>query len=356
MRKESIWLVILAPLLLLLAACDEGEAGGDDAAGTPTEEAVGDSGKNACAPAEEADEQASDSDQLTTPTEGGVEATATEGAVAATEEEAAEPEAPEGDEAAEDAQDDGCPDVSFTQNVEDDAGSDDGGPSNVIHSNNNNDGRFKARGSIDFNRIHGDEVVPHNEAQATASCTDCQTIAVAVQINLYERGASNVSPTNVALAVNENCTRCFTVAWAVQYVIPVDDVDGAHEDVEQLVRDLDREIRYFEKIHSLDEVNLQEAEARLNSVIQNYNDLIEYAEFLQDEARTAGDEEATPTATATEIPAETPTEDGAVDPGAGGGEPTAEPTEQPEDVEPTTGQVEPTPTALYPGGRLRLAA
>ena len=49
------------------------------------------------------------------------------------------------------------------------------------------DGRLRIRGGIQLNHIPGPTVGPVNLADASSSCVDCQTIAVAMQINLIGR-------------------------------------------------------------------------------------------------------------------------------------------------------------------------
>jgi putative peptide zinc metalloprotease protein len=58
-----------------------------------------------------------------------------------------------------------------------------------------------------------------NGAAAYAQCNSCQTTAIAIEIVLVEAPASTVTPTNVALAMNQSCTLCDTFASAYQFVI-----------------------------------------------------------------------------------------------------------------------------------------
>lgn len=172
----------------------------------------------------------------------------------------------------------------------------DGGGNNVVRVTNDTDGCFRARGSIDFRRFKGSNVTPSNLAQPEASCKDCQSIAVAVQIGVYERGASHVAPKNGALAINTGCTRCVTVAYAVQYIIPVDDPKDAPKEIDELAKELDKEFKYFERIKDVTEVEPEEAEARVNRILEKYQSLLQYVNRLRDEKR---DGEATPAPVAT---------------------------------------------------------
>ena len=83
---------------------------------------------------------------------------------------------------------------------------------------------------------------------------------------VYRRGATTIAPLTRAVAVNDACTRCVTIARALQWVIPVDDVRAVPRQVAELVRRVDREAYYFERIHDLDDVDPREAQARLNQL------------------------------------------------------------------------------------------
>jgi putative peptide zinc metalloprotease protein len=65
----------------------------------------------------------------------------------------------------------------------------------------------------------GDPVANTNEAYALASCTGCQTVAVAFQVVLILGDANVVVPANVAAAVNYSCVQCVTQALATQLVV-----------------------------------------------------------------------------------------------------------------------------------------
>jgi putative peptide zinc metalloprotease protein len=72
-------------------------------------------------------------------------------------------------------------------------------------------------------RATGDVVDNGNAAVAYASCTDCQTIALAIQVVLISGyDSSTVSPENLAIAINESCTLCDTLASAYQFVLTAD--------------------------------------------------------------------------------------------------------------------------------------
>jgi len=73
--------------------------------------------------------------------------------------------------------------------------------------------------AFDIKFISGNTVTPTNLAIAYSSCTACQTVAVSIQVVIYESGATNVSPQNAALAINNMCNLCDTMASAYQLVL-----------------------------------------------------------------------------------------------------------------------------------------
>ena len=167
-----------------------------------------------------------------------------------------------------------------------------GSPRNQVHLLNTENGRFKARSSIVLTRVQNADpraVDAVNIALADGRCTDCQTIAVALQVVLYPRGAHDVQPQNIAIAINDHCNRCVTAARAIQYVIPVDDPNAVPDSVTGLVRDMDRELKYFSTIHSLSELDPKTAMDRLNAVVAQYAQLDQYLTQLQDLKQTGDD-------------------------------------------------------------------
>jgi hypothetical protein len=196
------------------------------------------------------------------------------------------------------------------------------GRDNIVRVRNHTDNRLRIRGNIQLNRIRGPEVEPVNLALAYNSCTDCQSIAVALQLNLISRTADRVEPHNRSEALNVECLRCAAIARALQYVISVDDPRDVPREVRELIREMDRELR---EIHSDRRIGLREADERINAVIAQFTALAESldeqrAEDVQD-AGTPGPTPATPTVTpGTMTPAATAA------PPTAGPTPSAEPT------------------------------
>ena len=182
-----------------------------------------------------------------------------------------------------------------------------GGGKNVVLVRNQQDGRLLVRGAIQLNRISGPTVEPVNAAVAYGECSDCQTFAVALQINLIGRDAHNVSPQNAAVAANFGCTGCVTVARALQYVYSVDDPTQVPTEVQELLREMEQELR---RIDNEPDITLEEAESRIDAIIGRFREL---AQSLNDE-RDEPTESHSPTPSP--IPGVTDAEPSASDPGA----------------------------------------
>src|SRR3954447_14376870 len=84
---------------------------------------------------------------------------------------------------------------------------------------NTKDGTTVFKVAFAIRHVMGDVVDQTNGAVAYASCTDCAAVAIAFEIVLVEGNPSTVTPTNVAIAFNENCQTCVAVAEAYQFVL-----------------------------------------------------------------------------------------------------------------------------------------
>lgn len=84
------------------------------------------------------------------------------------------------------------------------------------------DGRATGRASSAVVVGHDATVGEENTAFARAQCTDCRTMAVAVQVVAIEGDVSDFRPLNAAVALNLECTRCQTYAYARQEIVAVD--------------------------------------------------------------------------------------------------------------------------------------
>lgn len=67
--------------------------------------------------------------------------------------------------------------------------------------------------------VTGEVVDQTNAAVAVASCEECRTVAIAIQVLIVQTDPSIVTPENLALAVNVDCSLCETFALAYQLVL-----------------------------------------------------------------------------------------------------------------------------------------
>ncbi len=146
------------------------------------------------------------------------------------------------------------------------AGGGGGNVNNEVVVLNTTDGRFANRAGFGIAHVTGDSAENQNAAAATSSCTDCRTVAVAVQIVLIQRtDASNISPRNLAVAINNGCIRCDTFAAAYQYVITTDGLVRFTPAGQQRLRDLENQIRV---LAATDGVPFPELEAQIDARVE----------------------------------------------------------------------------------------
>ena len=99
----------------------------------------------------------------------------------------------------------------------------DTGPDNVVDVQTTGTSVTEAHSKLKVGYYDGDNLQSENVASAYShDCTDCRTVAVAVQAVLVSGSPSTSEPKNVAVALNERCSRCTTFAYAYQYVVPTD--------------------------------------------------------------------------------------------------------------------------------------
>jgi len=91
-------------------------------------------------------------------------------------------------------------------------------------------------------RVAGDVVDNSNAAVSFASCSNCRTVAISIQIVLVTDNPTTVTPENLALAINQNCTSCETLATAYQFVIsthgPVRFTQAGRKEIHAILQEL----------------------------------------------------------------------------------------------------------------------
>jgi hypothetical protein len=107
-----------------------------------------------------------------------------------------------------------------------------GGANNIVILRNATGGDLQVRGSVQLNHIPGPTVSPVNCGAAFNGApgpldppsseviyVGCQGLAVALQIDLISKTATQITPRNIANAQNVRCHGCAAVAIAMQYVL-----------------------------------------------------------------------------------------------------------------------------------------
>lgn len=189
-----------------------------------------------------------------------------------------------------------------------------GGAHNIVRVINHQDTFFKSDGRSEVNEVPGDNVGPVNEAYAYSSCTNCKTLAVALQIIVRDANAHNVQPQNAAVAVNFQCNGCQTGAIAIQDVIPVADPTHVPNSVQQQSNQIDAEFRQLRAALDRGDYSLGQAIGYVDTVIlpqfQALAGQLDVKRDVQDAPTTPGASPMAPTSptpTVSGSPAESPT-------------------------------------------------
>jgi hypothetical protein len=90
---------------------------------------------------------------------------------------------------------------------------------NSATANNFGHGRLKARTRTALVQTRSPWVNATNQAVARSRCSDCRTVAVALEVVVASGSPPAPSFTNYADARSENCNRCETLAMAYQLVL-----------------------------------------------------------------------------------------------------------------------------------------
>jgi putative peptide zinc metalloprotease protein len=210
---------------------------------------------------------------------------------------------------------------------------------------NTKDGSSIFRLAFGVRRVMSDVVDQSNAAVAYASCEECQTVAVSVQLVLVMSDPDVVTPTNIAIAINEGCASCETLASAYQYVLTTDgpvhfDAEG-NQELSAIKRDLRDLVTRSEDLEI--EAIQTEVDALVARMFVVVDDHLISAGRAQDE--DVGPESGEPTPTPVPESSQTPTDattpeegqtpspsdtpGGSGSPGPESGQPTPEPTATP---------------------------
>ena len=93
------------------------------------------------------------------------------------------------------------------------------GDDNVAVAKNTRDGGEVYAVRLKIVQTDADVVDSANAAVAAASCEDCTTVAIAIEgVLVIGTDVDTVTPVNLAIALNSDCSGCQTLAAAYQYV------------------------------------------------------------------------------------------------------------------------------------------
>jgi putative peptide zinc metalloprotease protein len=141
---------------------------------------------------------------------------------------------------------------------------------NAAISVNTKDGTTVFKVAFAIRHVMGDVVDQTNGAVAYASCTDCAAVAIAFEIVLVEGSPSTVTPTNVAIAMNENCDTCVAVAEAYQFVLGTGGLVHFDSEGNKILSEIRRELHSLRK----EDLTIEQLQARLDSIAARIADVL----------------------------------------------------------------------------------
>ncbi len=183
---------------------------------------------------------------------------------------------------------------------------DGGGGDNAAVAINTKDGSSLFRFAFKIRRVAGDVVDQQNVAFAYASCTSCETTAIAIQIVLAIGDPETVTPTNLSVAINEECSLCETFASAYQFVIGTGGPVRFTAEGNKAIAEIRRAIRELAD----PALTPADRDAQLDALMDRLAEVLrtELVPAGTSEAEAPEDEPETTTATTPTTPATTETE------------------------------------------------
>jgi putative peptide zinc metalloprotease protein len=171
---------------------------------------------------------------------------------------------------------------------------------------NTKDGSSLFKLAFAIKRVAGDVVDNGNAAVAFASCSNCRTVAISIQIVLVTGNPSTVRPENVALAVNQNCTSCETLASAYQFVISTHGPVRFTKDGRREIHDILKELRELKK----SELPIPELQGKVDALMTRLAAVLkndDERDTVPTQTQTTPTTDTTPTVTTETTPTETGT-------------------------------------------------
>jgi hypothetical protein len=118
-----------------------------------------------------------------------------------------------------------------------------GGADNVVQVKNVVDGALQARANLSLAHDSAPIVQNQNIAIAESSCSGCRSVAVAEQAVIVDGAVSDFEPANAAVATNDGCLDCETLAYARQDILVSDHVVVLGADAQAQILDLEDQMQ-----------------------------------------------------------------------------------------------------------------
>ena len=135
---------------------------------------------------------------------------------------------------------------------------------------NTKDGASIFKLAFSIKKVAGDVVDNTNAAVAYASCEKCQTVAIAIQIVFVTGDADVVTPTNLAIALNQDCSFCETLASAYQFVLGTDVSAHFTPEGRRRINEIQRALRELAKSG----LSIEAIQARVGELMEQLADVI----------------------------------------------------------------------------------
>jgi putative peptide zinc metalloprotease protein len=145
-----------------------------------------------------------------------------------------------------------------------------GGGDNTAIAINTKDGSSVFKFAFAIRHVMQDTVDQTNAAVAYSSCTSCSTTAIAIEVVLVEGDPSVFTPTNVAIAINNECNLCITFASAYQFTVQSSGPVHFTRDGNQAIHDIRDQIKALED----QTLTVDELRAKLDALMRQLADVI----------------------------------------------------------------------------------
>lgn len=137
---------------------------------------------------------------------------------------------------------------------------------------NDKDGSSLFKFAFDVRRVMNGVVDQQNAAVAYATCEDCRTVAVSIQLVLVMSDPDVVTPENYAIAVNEGCTSCETMALAYQVVVGTGGPVRFTSEGNKRLAEIRKALHDLNK--NQEDMSLEEIKAAVDALVAEMKDIV----------------------------------------------------------------------------------